>query len=132
MWCTKLKFEIWWRFDQWLLRFLTFNILRSSSLGGHLPFFEGSLRYSILIILMLSSYQAFLILVWCHELTLKSWGRSHQWLLRYSILNILRSSCIRGHLPSKVVFIETFFDFGLAPWAYVQNLRKIGSVAAEI
>ena len=33
-WPLKLQFKIWRRSDQWLLRYSTFNILRSSSIGG--------------------------------------------------------------------------------------------------
>ena len=36
VWSPELKFQIWGRSDQWLLRYSTFNILRSSSIGGHL------------------------------------------------------------------------------------------------
>ena len=63
---SELQFKIWGRSDQWLLRYSTFNILRSSS------------------------FQAFSILVWSPELKFEIWGRSDQWLLRYSTFNILR------------------------------------------
>ena len=48
----------------------------------------------------------------------------------------IQTFVLLGHLPlgpqMKVVFIETFFEFGLVQWAYVYNLRMIQSVAAEI
>ena len=48
--------------------------LRSSSMHGHLHF------------------MSFSILVWSHKLKFKFWGRSDQWLLRNSTINILRLS----------------------------------------
>jgi hypothetical protein len=60
----------------------------------------------------LSSFQAFLILVWSLKLNFKIWGRSNQCLLRYSTFDILRSSSIGGRLPLKVVFISSIFYFG--------------------
>ena len=38
VWSSELHFENWRRSDQWLLRYSTFNILRSSSNGGRLCF----------------------------------------------------------------------------------------------
>ena len=90
VWSTELKFQISERSDQWLLRYSTFNILRSSSIGGRLCIF---------------------ILVWSSKLKFKIWGKSEQWLLRYSTLNILRSSSIGGRLCFK------HFYFVLAPLA---------------
>ena len=46
VWSPQLKFKIWGRSDLWLLNNSTFNILRSSSIGGHLhlkQFFNLSL-----------------------------------------------------------------------------------------
>ena len=37
VWSPELKFKIWGGSDEWLLRYSTFNILRSSSIGGRLP-----------------------------------------------------------------------------------------------
>ena len=37
-WSPKLKLKIWKRSDQPVLRYFTFNILRSSSIGGHLQY----------------------------------------------------------------------------------------------
>ena len=81
--------------------------------------FWGHLPLEVIFHWRLSSLKPFLSLVWSHELMFKIWGRSNQWLLRYSNFHILRSYSIRGCLPLKVVFIETFFDFGLVQWAYV-------------
>ena len=90
--------------------------------------FWGHLPLEVVFHWRSSSLKPFLTLVWSHELMFKIWGRSNQWLLRYSNFHIFRSSSIRGCLPMKVVFITTFFDFGLVPGAYVSNLRKICSV----
>ena len=59
-----------------------------------------------------SSFQAFFILVWSPELKFQIWGRTDQWLLRYSTFNILRSSSI---LPLVVVFLASFFLFWFGP-----------------
>ena len=61
------------------------------------------------------SSKPFLTLFRSHEFMFKIWGRSNQWLLRYSTFHILRSSSIKGCLPLKVVYIETFVDFGFVP-----------------
>jgi hypothetical protein len=47
--------------NQWLLRYSTFDILRSSSIGGCLPL-------EVVFPWRLSSFQALLILVWSPEL----------------------------------------------------------------
>ena len=67
-----------------------FNILKSSSIGGHLCF------------------KHFLILFGPLRLTLKFEGNP-----KYSIFNILRSSFIGGRLPLEVVFELRIFYFGL-------------------
>ena len=36
VWSSKLKFKVWVGSHKWLLRYSTFNILRSSSMGCHL------------------------------------------------------------------------------------------------
>ena len=79
--------------DQWLLRYSTFYILKSSSIRGHLP-------------LKFVSIGTFLTVVWFHELMFKIRGGSDQWMLRYSTFHILRSSSIIGRLLLKVVFID--------------------------
>ena len=79
-----------------------FSLLRSSSIRSHLP-----LKFVFI--------ETYFSLVWSHEHMFKIWGRSDQWLLRYSTFYILRSSSIRGRLPLKVVFIETFFSFWFGP-----------------
>ena len=67
-----------------------------------------TLRYSTIFFhCALSLFQAFLILVWSLEFEI--WGRSNPWLLRYSTINILRSSSIGGCLPFK------HFVFGFGP-----------------
>ena len=37
VWSPEFKFKIWGGSNEWLLRYSTFNILRSSSIGGRLP-----------------------------------------------------------------------------------------------
>jgi hypothetical protein len=51
----------------------------------------------------------FSISVWSPKLKLKIWGRSVQWLLRYSTFNVW------GLLPLEVVFITTIFLFQFSP-----------------
>ena len=106
VWSHKLMFKIWGGSDQWLLRNLTFHILRSPSIRGRLP-------------LKVIFIETFFYIFWSHVLIFKIWGSSDQWLLIYLNFHIFRSSYIWGRLPLKVVFIETLFDFGLVPWAYV-------------
>ena len=112
VWSHELMFKILERSILLLLRYSNFRFLTSSSIRGHLPL-EAIFHWRS------SSLKPYLTLVWSHELMFKIWGRSDQCLLRYSNFHILRSSSIRGRLPLKVVFIQTFFDFGLVPWAYV-------------
>ena len=94
-----LKFQIWEKFDAWLLRYSTLNISGSSSIGGCLPFNQ-------------------VILVQFPELKFKIWERSGQWLLRYSTFNILRSSSIGGRLP-----FEGFW-FGFDPLSFSLKLEE--------
>ena len=125
-----------------MLRYLSFNILRSFSIGGRLCFeyfwcghmslslkfeenpisgcwdiqlliFCGRLPLEGVFNWRLSLFQAFLILVWSHKLKFEIWGKSDQWLPSYSTFNILRSSSIRGSLQLEVVFVSIIFDFGL-------------------
>ena len=123
---TKIEFTIWGGSDQWLLRYSTFNILRLSSIGGHLCFkhflfwfgplssglkFEKDLASGYWDIQFLIIWGRLLLevvfissifnLVWSPELKFQIWGRSDQWLLKYSTFNILRSSSIDGRLPFK-------------------------------
>ena len=77
--------------------------------------FWGYLPLEVVFHWSLSSLKPFLTLAWSLECMFKIWGRSHQWLLRHWNVHILKSSSIRGRLALKVVFIETFFDFGLFP-----------------
>ena len=81
--------------------------------------FSGHVPLEVVFYWRSSSFKRILTLVWSHERMFKIWGRSDQWLLRYSNFHILRSSSIRGCLPLKVVFIETLFDFDMVKWAYV-------------
>ena len=89
----KLKFQIWVRSRQWLLRYSTCHILRSSSVLGPISYFE------IIYYLRLSSIRGhlhltpFYPLVKSCKLKFQIWVRSDQWLLRYSIL------IFWGHLP---------------------------------
>ena len=81
--------------------------------------FWGHLPLEFIFLWRSSSLKPYLTLVWSHVLLFKIWGRSDQCLLRYSNFHILRSSSIRGRLPLKFVFNETFSDFGLISWADV-------------
>ena len=65
IWSPQLKFKIWERSDQWLLRYSTFSILRSSSSKGLLHF------------------EQFSIWIGYSKLTFKIWGRSNQPLKFY-------------------------------------------------
>ena len=71
--------------------------------------FWGHLPLEVFFHWRLSSLKSYLALVWSHELMFKIWRRSDQWLFRY--FHFLTSSSIRGHLPLKVIFIETLLDF---------------------
>ena len=121
-----LKFKIWGRSDQCLLRYSIYKILRSSSIGGRLCFkhfrcwfgplssglkFEndpttGYWEIQLLIfwgrlqleVLFISSI---FDLIWSPELKFQIWERSNQWLLRYSTFNNFRSSSIGGSLCFK-------------------------------
>ena len=73
---TLWRIKIWVWSDQWLLRYSTFNILRSSSIRCHLHL------------------KHLKTLVWSSKFKVKIWVWSDQWLLRYSRSNILRSSSI--------------------------------------
>ena len=142
VWSNELMFKIWGRSDQWLFIWrsslfecrLHWNLfwlwfgpmslcLKFEEFSGYCDIqffiFWGHLPFEVVFHSRSSSSKPFLTLVWSHELIFKILGRSDQWLLRYSTFHILRSSSIRGRLPLKVVFIETFFVFGLVPWAYV-------------
>ena len=89
VWSFKLKFEIWVWSNKWLLRYSTFNILRSSSMVGclHLKYLNTLLR------LPKSNFK--------NKPIFQMWVRSDQWLLRYTICNILRSSSMGGCLHLK-------------------------------
>ena len=64
----EIKFKILERFDQWILSYSTFNILRSSSIKGCLHFKQYS------------------ILIWSPKFNFKIWVRSDERLLRLSLL----------------------------------------------
>ena len=85
----RLKFKR--RSNMWLLRYSTLNILRSSSIGGHLHL------------------QQFSIFVWSPRLKFKRWGRFSKWLQRYSAFNILMSSSIEGRLHCKQLSILVWY-----------------------
>ena len=76
VWLFELKFQIWGRSDQWLLRYL-----RSYSIWGFLHL------------------NNFYWLVCSSKLKFKIWGRSDHWFLRYFIFDIW------VHLPLEVFFI---------------------------
>ena len=77
--------------------------------------FWGYLPLEVVFHWSLSSSKPFFTLVWSHEHMFKIWGRSHQWLLRYSNFHILKSSSIRCRLAFQVVFIETFLTLVCSP-----------------
>ena len=136
-----LKFQVWVRSDQWLLRYSTLYIFRSCSISGHLhlahlyPLIKSNklkfqiwvrsdqwlLRYSTFHILRSSFIGGHLHLtplyplVRSYKLKFQIWGRSDQWLLRYSTFYILRSSSILGRLPLKVIFIWQLFILWFGP-----------------
>ena len=125
-----------YRIGQWsykrLLRYSTFNILRSSSMRGRLHLKnlntllwspkkfkiwirsgQWLLRYSTFNILRLSSnggrlhFKHFFVFVWSPELKFKMWGRSNQWLLRYFIF--------LSRLTLKFVFISFNIQLWIGP-----------------
>jgi hypothetical protein len=101
-----LKFEEdhwrWFPFQaKYKLEIFHFWYWRFSSIGGRLHF------------------KNFFILVWTPKLRFEIWGRSDQWLLRYSTFNILRSSSVRGRFPSEVVFISSQILFWFGPLSLV-------------
>ena len=89
----KLKFKIWGRSNQWLLRYSTFNILRLSSIWGRLHFKQFWFWFGLLSL----------------SLKLEEDPISGCWDIQLLIYS--------GRLPFEVVFISRFFDFGLVPWA---------------
>ena len=124
IWFVSLAYvQIRGRSDRWLPRYSTLNVLRSSSIRGHLHLQQYSLlvwsprpkfkswwgekwllRYSTFNILSTSSIGGCLhckqpsILIWSLLYKFSIWERSDQWLLRYSTLNILKWSSTVGHL----------------------------------
>jgi hypothetical protein len=93
LWSPKLKFKIRGGSDEWLLRYSTFNILRSSSIGGHLHF-----KHIIFLFGLLS-------------LSLKFFDDSMSGCWDIQLL------IFWGRLPLDVVFISSIFYFCLVPWA---------------
>ena len=92
IWFGQLSLSLnWVRSYNWLLRYSTFNILRSSFIWGCLHI------------------KQFSILVWPQKHKLKIWGRFDQGLLRYSTFNNLRSSFIGGHLDFNQVLILNWY-----------------------
>ena len=91
----------------------------NTTLSGHwdvqIFMFWGYFPLKVVFHWSLSSLKPLLTLVWSHERMFKIWGRFHQWLLRYSNFHILRSSSITGHLPFKVVFMQTFLWLWFGP-----------------
>ena len=70
IWWSKIKFNIWVWSNKWLLIYSTFNILRTTSIGGHLCF---------------NNFQN---LVWSYKHKFKIWEWSIKWLLIYISLLI--------------------------------------------
>ena len=107
-----LKFKSWGRSNKWLLRFSTFNILRSSSLQGIFNFdlfpsaWFWNLRKIQLVVAEIFHFKCFevvftwrsSILIWFYQRKFEIWGRSNQGLVRYSTLNIFRLSSIESHI----------------------------------
>ena len=123
-------FNIWVGSNKWLLRYSTFNILRSSSIGGrlHLKYLNTllwspksiSLRFIFeynpisgfwdipllifwgrLPLEVIFSLKIYKNMVWSSKLKFKIWVWSIKWLLRYSTSSILRSGSIKGRLHLK-------------------------------
>ena len=88
VWSPDIKFKIWGRSDQKLLRYSTFNILRSSSIEGHLHF----------------KHFAF----WFGPLAL-SFKFDNDLISGCFVIQIL---IFWGCLPLEVIFISCIFDFG--------------------
>ena len=66
------------------------------------------------------------ILGWSPELQFKVWGRSDQWLLRYSALRILRSSSVGIHLHFEqlsILVLSSKLKFEIWGWS-VQSLLR--------
>ena len=125
VWSPMIMFNIWWRSDQWVLRYSIFPIFRSSSIGGHLPLKVVVIEtFFLLWFGPMSLYLKFeedpisgcwdiqIFIFW--ELFPHRWGG---WVVYGQIS--LRSSSIKGRLPLKVVFIGTFFYFGLVHYDYI-------------
>ena len=121
----ELKFKIWGRSDQWLLRYSTFDILRSSSIEGHLHFKHFLFWFGPLSLTLNLKKDP---ISGCWDIQHKIfWGH-----LPLEVAFNWRSSSVGDRLPSEVILISSIFDFGLVPWAKVWNFRKIHSVVTEI
>ena len=130
VWSPELQFQIKGRSIRRLLRYLTFKIFRSSSIGRHRNFMLFQFWFGHLILsfkfeedpisscwdiqllifwgrlsLVVVFVSIIFYFVWSPKLKFKIWGKSDQWLLRYSTFNILRSSSI---LLLVVVFLSSF------------------------
>ena len=101
VWSHKLKFKIWARSDQWLLRYSAINILRLSSIQGHLP---------CMVIFILCIFQ-FCFGHMSLSLKFEQYPMSGCWDIPQSIF--------WGCLPFKVIFhawsssFYVFFNFSL-------------------
>ena len=106
VWSPNLKSKFWERSNQWLLRYSTFDILRSSSNRCHLHF------------------KHFLLSVYSPKLKFKVWRRSDQWLLRYYTINI-------HVMASNYFFIFLSPSPELNCWRILLNLtgNVIGGIA---
>ena len=129
VWYYDLQCKIWGKSDQLLLRYSTFNNLRSSFIGSYLHFkyfwfWFGPLSLSLNVnenpirgcwdiqlfifefffYFWSSSLQALVILVQFLKLKFKIWGRSDHWLLRYSNFNSLRLSSDGGRFHFQLFY----------------------------
>ena len=86
VWSPKLKLKIWGRYDQWLLRYCTFNIC-------------GRLTWKVIFISCNFNF-------WFGplSLSLKFYEAPISCLLRYSTFNTFRSSSIGGHLHLRFLY----------------------------
>ena len=89
----KCQLKLWGRSSQWLLRYSTFNILRSSSIGCRLHF-----KHLLFLFVPLSLSFKF-----------EEDPMSGCWDIQLLIF--------WGRLPLEVVFISSIFYFCLVPWA---------------
>jgi hypothetical protein len=110
---------------------------RSSSIDGHLPL-EAVFHWRSSSIGGRLNFKQYSILFWPHKLKFKIWGRSNEWLLRYSTINMLSLSsmecCLPWNLSSSLKFDENLESgcwdipllifWGHLPWKVVFHGRS--------